>query len=282
MPVLDVERIKEDANAILVAESIGLNVYYRNGKHLIFCPEHNDKSLGSCFISARGYICYSCHAHGNVIDLVRKVKGCKFIEACEIIAETCGGLEQYVAEDDGKFKRTDKSRYLSDDECALIGIQNAPVKVLTHITESYEEMKEMQREGIYSVDMDEESGQYYLLKTVETNPLYRLFLDDQETYFELVAAHCHETLRGYEKLYEKLCDPTAWDMDFAKNVSILCRQIDKNELTDACQSIISRVKSILRKATGFKEEKESRLENTSVSMLAMIANAKWHKEKAPF
>jgi len=72
-----------------VAERLGLHV----SRHKALCPFHADKHPSLTFNTHRNtYCCYSCGAHGGVIDLAMKLLpsgsmgGSPFKEACEFLA----------------------------------------------------------------------------------------------------------------------------------------------------------------------------------------------------
>lgn len=63
-----------------VAERLGIHV----SRHKALCPFHDDSHPSLTFNTLTNrYRCYVCDAHGGVIDLVRHMKGCGFVEACE-------------------------------------------------------------------------------------------------------------------------------------------------------------------------------------------------------
>ena len=63
-----------------VAERLGLRVE----RHKCLCPFHEDSRPSLTFNTYKNrYRCYVCDAHGGVIDLVMKLRGCQFREACE-------------------------------------------------------------------------------------------------------------------------------------------------------------------------------------------------------
>ena len=62
-----------------VAARLGMHVE----RHKALCPWHDDSRPSLTFNTYRNrYRCYVCDAHGGVIDLVRSVRGCGFVEAC--------------------------------------------------------------------------------------------------------------------------------------------------------------------------------------------------------
>lgn len=65
-----------------VAERLGLHV----NRHKALCPFHDDNHPSLTFNTLTNrYRCYVCDAHGGVIDLVRNIRGCGFLQACEFL-----------------------------------------------------------------------------------------------------------------------------------------------------------------------------------------------------
>ena len=67
-----------------VAERLGLQV---NGRGQCLCPFHDDHHPSMALGRHNQYRCFVCDAHGDVIDLVMKVTGKSFREACRWLAE---------------------------------------------------------------------------------------------------------------------------------------------------------------------------------------------------
>lgn len=57
-------------------------------KKLAVCPFHNDTNPSlTIYPAGKGYHCFSCGAHGDVIDLVMKTKNLNFISAVKLILQ---------------------------------------------------------------------------------------------------------------------------------------------------------------------------------------------------
>ncbi len=66
-----------------VAERLGLRVE----RHRCLCPYHEDSNPSLSFlVSKNTFRCFSCGAHGGVVDLAMRVLGKGFREACEWLA----------------------------------------------------------------------------------------------------------------------------------------------------------------------------------------------------
>ena len=65
-------------------EDVASRLGMRLERHKALCPWHDDSRPSLTFDTRKNrYRCYVCDAHGGVIDLVRNVRGCGFVEACE-------------------------------------------------------------------------------------------------------------------------------------------------------------------------------------------------------
>ena len=63
--------VKESLDIIDVAQHYGVHIVKGNKAH---CPFHNDRTPSLSFYEGnRKYHCFSCGAHGDVIDLVQRL-----------------------------------------------------------------------------------------------------------------------------------------------------------------------------------------------------------------
>jgi len=79
-----------DEDIAAVAESLGMQVYRKAGSKecKALCPFHSDTKPSLVLYSSghSHYHCYACGAHGDVFDIVKKLKGVDFIEAARWLA----------------------------------------------------------------------------------------------------------------------------------------------------------------------------------------------------
>lgn len=72
-----------------VAERLGLHVT----RHKCLCPFHDDHHASLTFCTRRGtFRCFVCDAHGGPIDLVMRLLGKSFPEACRWLAHSTGNM----------------------------------------------------------------------------------------------------------------------------------------------------------------------------------------------
>ena len=78
--------IKESVPVLDAARELGLDVDM-HGR----CPcpvHHGEKNNCKLYPGNRGFYCFTCHASGGTIDLVRQVNGCGFMDAVRWINDT--------------------------------------------------------------------------------------------------------------------------------------------------------------------------------------------------
>ncbi len=80
MTQLDIaSQIKDSVSALEFGRDIGLTP---NMHGFCLCPFHADQHASMKLYSGRrGYYCFTCHAHGDVIDLAQHKYGCSFRDA---------------------------------------------------------------------------------------------------------------------------------------------------------------------------------------------------------
>lgn len=112
MDKFEIQRIR-DLNIELVAERLGLDIK----RHKALCCFHDDHNPSLYFNMRRNsFCCFSCGAHGGVIDLAMHVLNKSFIETCEWLANENNILltdfgKRVQCGDRKKEKTFDASRY---------------------------------------------------------------------------------------------------------------------------------------------------------------------------
>lgn len=83
---LAIDTVKESVTALEAAEALGLEPD-RHGR--CRCPFHNgnDRNL-KLYGGSRGYYCFVCHAHGDVITLAKRCLDGTFTDALKWLCET--------------------------------------------------------------------------------------------------------------------------------------------------------------------------------------------------
>ncbi|MBI5251907.1 MAG: toprim domain-containing protein [Desulfomonile tiedjei] len=84
-----IDELKEKADIKLVAQDLGLKV---NEQNQAACFNGHDKATPSLtfYEDSQSFHCYGCGAHGDVIDLVRRMTGRSFVDAMTDLAQQNG------------------------------------------------------------------------------------------------------------------------------------------------------------------------------------------------
>ena len=127
MADLDLDKLMTDADAVTVANAIGMQVFKKGNHYFSFCPVHEEKTgkrdthPTNFIIKPKGGFCYSCGEFVSIPKMVTSFLGCKKNEAYDIIADAMGGKDFYQA--DKSTRREQKQRFnLSAEEAELLGI----------------------------------------------------------------------------------------------------------------------------------------------------------------
>ena len=222
--MLDKNRLRDDANCIIVAEALGIPVTKRGNRNLILCPDHADRRVGSCLLSEKGYYCYSCHGKGNVFDLVMKSKEVSFQEAAEMIAEICGGKEHYQIDKN----KVSKHNILPYQYQKLIGLIDTPVykdyffrnqeeceefleehpgTVAKTIFDNFPEdnysnnTEDVLKDPIIPIAQERIFG-YSVSVLCCSSPLSHLYSTSRSEYYRLVREHCLSAMETTKSIYE--------------------------------------------------------------------------------
>ena len=180
---LDKKKIAEMADPETVAEFIGIPSQKKGSRISILCPDHIDTHFGSCYLTDRGYHCFSCGASGDVFQMVRSFKGksCSFQEAMETVANASGGVDLFLMSDDDK----------AEQKRTLKEMENLPTK---------EELQFIGLKGyagaLYDTDYVESIGKPELKpgqKAVEiTDDTIQNFIYIKETYWSFIKEKMEE------------------------------------------------------------------------------------------
>ncbi len=86
-----IDAIKYRADIVDVANGLGLNLKKQGRLYAAVCPFHDDHDPSLKINPQTGtFNCYVCGAHGDVFDLVMKLRNCDFIEAAKELARQYG------------------------------------------------------------------------------------------------------------------------------------------------------------------------------------------------
>lgn len=135
--MFDLEKVREDANALEVAEYLGLEVIKSGKNHYIRCPEHirnigkADRSIGNCILSEKGYHCFACGGKGDAIKLAQLTENIDFIDAVNVVIEAVGGnFSDYTVRYNRNNHRPHEQFPLSSQDLVLLGLKKCCYGIL--------------------------------------------------------------------------------------------------------------------------------------------------------
>lgn len=111
-PVIDL--IKANVSAIDAGRMLGLDIN-RDGR--CPCPFHNgvDKNM-KLYNGEKGFHCFVCHEHGDVIALVRKMNNSTFTEAIQWLSDAFHlGIDTHTAIDEKTRQRASRQRRIRQE-----------------------------------------------------------------------------------------------------------------------------------------------------------------------
>jgi len=194
----DVEAILETADPLDVARYIGMPIqegkYYKTKKgrtkktYYILCPGHKkrlgreDKHFGSAVLTERGYKCHACGSHVGVINMVMEYMECSFYNALGIIADSLGGRDKYLLNNDSAASYNSRRFPLTGEDLKLIGlypyrsntVDNLVCAGISQYMADYDAIKEKNSDNYDSLYL------YYVPQKMST--MHSLYEEEREVF----------------------------------------------------------------------------------------------------
>jgi len=163
---MNLTELVDYGNAEEVARKIGIETRRVGSKIAIRCPSHikmvghQDRHIGNCFLSAKGYICYSCGAKGNFVKMaadfwdlpyesIEDKKNISKQVAQDVYPEIA--KQVYAAKSDSKNRMVKRTApILTDEEIKTIGMVVSVYTKDIDIKRFIEEEKEREEFGCYT------------------------------------------------------------------------------------------------------------------------------------
>lgn len=115
--MLDLTRLKDCVEVETVVVALGIKYKKKGSKYWLLCPFHDDKNIGSAFITSDGHFrCFSCNKSGDIFDVVIAANRCSFYEAVSFVASLFGGMEQFDLTDKNLYTFKKCRKYLLSKE----------------------------------------------------------------------------------------------------------------------------------------------------------------------
>lgn len=270
--MLNKQQIKDDADMLIVAESLGINLVRKGTNYQCLCPFHADRNIGSCYINSRRLHCYSCGAQADVFKLVQQVNDCDFKAAVKYVADLCGGEEIYTMTD---TEELDIAGFIPRPVQERIGIENTPVLVIEEATGDAEYAAAKRNEG-KEIDINPQSGFYLIMSVADANPLYTLFKDNPEAYRDLVDQKCQSKISSLEAIlqYERYSPKTESDNEWIAACRKLQTISGTKLLSKAIQSMTAEIEGISLKYGNGKAVASTQF------YVSAVADSIWDQEGA--
>ena len=229
--MLDKVRLKKDADCVMVAESIGMEVRPKGKTNLILCPAHNDTHIGSCTLNGSGFYCFACGEKGDVFKLVQLFLGVSFKESLTVVANICGGESRYQTDE----VVDETLGFISFAEREAIGLKDAPVYSSIAYTSDSEDVAAFLEDGYIA---EEDDTGWKIKKLLSRSPLFDAYKDDNESYRRIVDSRCREKINFYHLMLDRYSLPESF-----------CQYgfIDRNLVAMFIQDRINEVKAICDK-----------------------------------
>ncbi|KAB0472629.1 hypothetical protein K6V72_02070 [Ralstonia insidiosa] len=114
----DLDKVLAAAELPEVARRLGMDVEQRGANLIARCPFHEDTRPSLVLYPSDGgqhshFHCFSCHAHGYAVDLVKKTQGLEFRPAIEWLARSLGIPPQPVAAGRGSTQKAPREDALT-------------------------------------------------------------------------------------------------------------------------------------------------------------------------
>lgn len=189
-----------------VADAYGIE---RNGESIL-CPEHNDTHTGNCHIYHNRYHCFACHAKGDVIKLVQKSQHISYTAASQDLARQ---FDIPIYKAFSKNPSTVDTDYMPITKTQLMALGLIPNTQRVFVPESYQNWRSNYTEDVYVADPGDDNTGYMVGSTIPMS-ISRLYKEDKEGFFALIAGKFKEASSIYVSLYMK----EIWTTDLFKEI----------------------------------------------------------------
>lgn len=252
------DEIKDCADISVVAESIGLQMKRRGARYSILCPnpEHNDKHFGNCVLTPKGFKCYSCGAYGDVFDLVRLALNVSKQEAYGIVADICGGRDNFIIKQSNQEKSKKPFVKLPDRELLeFIGLHQgsadrySPMSVYMckRILDPLEPYEPNPGESVrFEPGKTPEEDCKVIYQRISSNPLQELANEEPAIFRELIYNKAKETMEKYADMIR--CVQTQDNThEFGYYCNVVAQTSGMDAFITACEQNIDKARKIAEK-----------------------------------
>lgn len=272
---MDKEELRDAADIFVVAEALDIEVKTVGRRHQILCPAHNDRNYGSCYLTERGYFCYSCGARGDVYDLVRRTLNISFDDSVKWVAELFG--------EDTNIDTSERVFCISRADAEFIGLSCEAV--YTDIA-FLDEMDDDLPKGTACVSEYDRKGNflgYRVQRLVTSNPLRGLCRDDPVSYRKLIDTACENTVQKYLTLDRLFREGTCSSINLYAFLATMRKYVSARDFHQICTQNAERAQNISVKHGYGRVVLEHKDTPLSASKVSESINRQWRMDKtAPF
>lgn len=274
---MDKEELRDAADIFVVAEALGITVKTVGRRHQILCPAHDDRNYGSCFLSERGFYCYSCGARGDVYDLVRKTLGISFEDSVKWVASLFG-------EDMNPYAGS-RTFCISRADAEFIGLSCDAVYTDIAFLDDIEDEGDLPQGSSYAAEYgaDDAFLGYRVRRLVTSNPLRDLCKDDPITYHKLIDDACEETIQKYLTLDKLFKEESCPYINLYSFIATLKKYVSPYDFHQICIQNAERAQNISVKHGYGRVVLDHKDTPLSASKISDSINRQWRMDKtAPF
>ena len=206
--MLDREKIIEEADALTVANYLGMEIVRKGNYNFIACPGHlkrlgrTDDNISNCVLTPKGYHCFACGVKVGLIDMVMEYLECQYPEALSVIADSCGGKDLYSL--NGKAASIKKQLSLSQEDLEIIGLlANCSFSKTVNIADDYNDTEE-------NSIIKKQFSELLVYEKIDDASLLSLMLNDEDSYNALIVRKAEEAIDNYQEALKKYEDRDAY------------------------------------------------------------------------
>ncbi|NLS45834.1 MAG: hypothetical protein GX969_08885 [Firmicutes bacterium] len=205
----NLDSLREEADALSVAEYIGMDIFSNGSRHYIYCPGHEerlgkpDRKADNCVLTKRGYRCFACGVWKDVFEMVMEFMGCGLHEAFGIVGDACGGRHYFIEKGD---KNSKEPEVLPIKRCdlELIGLNSRRKRVNSIIGSGFKERQDCI--NVKALGETDQFDDYYLYYTREdADTLYSLYKEDPQLFKQLILTKATYAAIEYKNMMDLVC-----------------------------------------------------------------------------
>lgn len=230
-----------------VAERLGLNVAYRDGRAECLCParDHDDHNLGSCKITDKGCHCFACHRTFSLERMVEEARGIPhtrdgYMETLKILASFAG-----VAPEKPGTSHVRAALPFTEEQLKLIGLlaKNSRIDNVAGASDE-KPMKKDSGGRLKPLKAPRDNdGNYLILGPSIRFSLSDLYKEDKEAFYEIVSGKVDEALERINQALSRSFAPEL--LDYLEGAGIAAMNLKQAFLEERKELLAMKQKCLL-------------------------------------